>query len=61
MKKIIPFILTVALSFLVAGCLPDTKVSFDENLILGEWVSGTMHYKYAPSYTGGKLLYLADV
>lgn len=51
MKKFVGCVI-VLLAFLFNSCQqePDT---FNESLLIGKWVSGTVHYKYLSNYTGG--------
>lgn len=41
----------VSFSFLFNSCEEEEKF-FDESLLIGKWVSGTVFYKYASNYTG---------
>jgi hypothetical protein len=47
--KIILLFITVSLGFLF-GCTPEDSTVFDQNLLIGKWQSGTLHYRYD---TGG--------
>jgi len=53
MKKTL-FYLTICsvLTLLVVSCEP-LETSFDESLLIGKWVSGTLFYKYLDDGTGG--------
>lgn len=46
MKKSLRFLLSsVILAFLVVGCMKE-EPSFDEQLLIGKWRSGTEYYRY---------------
>lgn len=52
MKKILVcLMMCLSFSILFNSCTKD-EVSFDESLLIGKWVSGTLYYKYASDYTG---------
>lgn len=45
-KNILPYGI-ILLAALVTGCVPSTPtVSYDENLLYGEWQEGTVHYVF---------------
>jgi len=50
MKKFVGCII-VFLAFLFNSCEPEPE-TFQESLLIGKWVSGTVHYKYVNNYTG---------
>jgi len=50
MKKLIVCLLVV-FSIILNSCT-DEEPSFDESLLIGKWVSGTVYYKYVADYTG---------
>ncbi|MDA3911520.1 MAG: hypothetical protein PF448_09210 [Bacteroidales bacterium] len=41
----------IGLSFFVS-CEPDEPISFDETLVIGKWVEGTVYERYNADYTG---------
>jgi len=52
MKKLIVCLMVCfSFSILFNSCT-DEETSFDEALLIGKWVSGTVFYKYASDYTG---------
>jgi len=52
MKKIIISLLMVlSLSVFLNSCTEEES-SFDESLLIGKWVSGTVYYKYIADHTG---------
>ena len=52
MKKALYLLITIILSsFLFSSCEKD-DISFDESLLIGTWVSGTLHYKYLSNGDG---------
>jgi hypothetical protein len=52
MKKIV-VCLMVCFSFsLLFNSCTDEETSFDQTLLIGKWVSGTVYYKYASDNTG---------
>jgi len=52
MKKLIVCLLVVfSFSFLLNSC-SEEETSFDESLLIGKWVSGTVYYKYIADHTG---------
>jgi hypothetical protein len=52
MKKILVcLMMCFSISILFNSCTKD-EVSFDESLLIGKWVSGTIFYKYVSDYTG---------
>jgi hypothetical protein len=52
MKKIIVSLMVCfSFSILLNSCT-DEETSFDETLLIGKWVSGTIFYKYANDNTG---------
>jgi hypothetical protein len=53
MKKILVcLMMCLSFSILFNSCTKE-DASFDEALLVGKWVSGTVFYKYASDYTGG--------
>jgi len=53
MKKLIIYLAAlVSISFMFNACEMEPEVSFDENLLIGKWVSGTEYYKYLDDHTG---------
>ena len=51
MKKLIVLLIAcLALPFVFTSCEKDE--SFEESLLIGRWISNTLHYKYAADYTG---------
>jgi hypothetical protein len=53
MKKSILFLFSfLSIAVLFSSC-DKLDTSFDESLLIGSWVSGTVHYKYNSDYTGG--------
>lgn len=52
MKQILLFLISfVLISFLFVSCEKDEK-TFDESLLIGKWVSGTLYYRYDSDGTG---------
>ena len=52
MKKILVcLMMCFSISILFNSCTK-YEVSFDESLLIGKWVSGTIFYKYVSDYTG---------
>ena len=52
MKKIsVCMLLLFSITMLFDSCTKE-DTSFDETLLIGKWVSGTVHYKYMSDYTG---------
>ncbi|MEA1874368.1 MAG: hypothetical protein U9N51_08080 [Bacteroidota bacterium] len=45
------FLFVASLSFLVS-CEPDEPMSFDESLLIGKWVEGTVYERYNADNTG---------
>jgi len=53
MKKLLIYLVScLSIAFLFSSC-NKFDTSFDESLLIGKWVSGTVHYKYNSDYTGG--------
>ena len=52
MKKIVSCLfLLFSITVLFDSCTKE-DISFDETLLFGKWVSGTVHYKYMSDHTG---------
>lgn len=51
-KLLISLVSCLSISILFSSC-DKLDTSFDESLLIGSWVSGTLHYKYASDHTGG--------
>lgn len=52
MKKILVcLMLCFSFTLLFNSCEEEEKF-FDESLLIGKWVSGSVYYKYASNYTG---------
>jgi len=52
MKKfIVCFVAFLSLSFMFSSCQKEEE-SFTESFLIGNWVSGTLHYKYLSNKTG---------
>ena len=52
MKKfVVCLIVCFSFSFMFNSCKVEPE-SFPESLLIGKWVSGTIHYKYISNYTG---------
>lgn len=52
MKRIvIGLLMCFSLAVLLNSC-EDEVTGFQESLLIGKWVSGTIHYKYQANYTG---------
>ncbi len=52
MKKILIALLMFSSIALVFNACTKEETSFDETLLIGKWVSGTVFYKYVSDYTG---------
>jgi hypothetical protein len=51
-KKTLSYLTTfMMIAFLSVSCEP-TEESFDESLLTGKWLSGTLYYKYLANGTG---------
>jgi hypothetical protein len=53
MKKNLILLLTIVSIALMFNACTKEETSFDETLLIGKWVSGTVYYKYISDYTGG--------
>jgi hypothetical protein len=53
MKKILILLLSIVSITLLFNACTKEETSFDETLLIGKWVSGTVYYKYISDYTGG--------
>ncbi len=54
MKKALYFLIPCMLfSLFFFSCEKLEEKSFDESLLIGKWVSGTLYYKYESDGTGG--------
>ncbi len=51
MKKIVKFLL-VGFVLLIALNSCEKEETFDESLLIGRWVSGTVYFRYKADYTG---------
>lgn len=52
MKKKLLIVLSIAITALFTTSCTKDEVSFDENLLIGKWQSGTVFEKYNTGYTG---------
>lgn len=53
MKKILSILLCcVTIAFFTTSCEKEEDVTFDENLLIGKWKSGTLHERYDSDKTG---------
>lgn len=46
------FIFCLATAFVFSSCEDLGDETFDESLLIGRWVSGTVHYKYSSDHYG---------
>lgn len=53
MKKFLfYFLFCLSMAFIFSSCEEIGDESFDESLLIGRWVSGTVHYKYTSDHYG---------
>ncbi len=54
MKKALYFLIPcILVSLFFTSCGKEEEESFDESLLIGKWVSGTLFYRYDSDGTGG--------
>ncbi len=52
MKRILFLIVVFAVPALLHSCGPEDDTVYDEMLLYGKWVSGTLYYKYLSNHNG---------
>ena len=53
MKKLLIYLVSCLSIVVLFSSCQKLDTSFDETLLIGKWVSGTVHFKYNSDYTGG--------
>jgi len=51
MKKFVVCMIVI-LAFVFNSCQKEPDTVFNESLLIGKWVSGTVHYKYLSDHSG---------
>jgi hypothetical protein len=52
MKKLLRYLVLSILTVAIFSSCEKEDTSFDESLLIGKWVSGTIHFKYLSDHNG---------